>query len=127
MNPAPRPNPEPTAADDDQTPEKQTPRTIRFHDRDWDLIETFAVMRGVTTSELIRATVLTAIGAETPPPNARSRLVPQIELIFRYTHILATALRDEMRENGRGEQLEALVRSARELQGELNKGPGTER
>ena len=117
MNQAPRP------ADDDQTPEKQTPRTIRFHDRDWDVIETFAVMRGITTSELIRATVLTALGAEPAPPNARSRLVPQIELIFRYTHILATALRDEMRETGRGEQLEALVRSARELQGELNKGP----
>ena len=127
MNPAPRPNPTPTVADDDQTPEKQTPRTIRFYDRDWDLIETFAVMRGITTSELIRATVLTAIGAETPPPNARSRLVPQIERIFRYTHILVTALRDEMRENGRGERLEALIRSARDLQDELNQGPGTGR
>ena len=120
-------NPEPRPADDDQTSEKQTPRTIRFYDRDWDRIETWAVMRGMTTSELIRATVLTAIGVEPAPPDARSRLIPQIELIFRYTHILATALRDEMRENGRGEQLEALVRSARELQAELNKGPGTGR
>ena len=120
-------NPEPRPLDDDQTAGKQTPRTIRFHDRDWDVIETFAVMRGITTSELIRATVLTAIGAEPAPPHARSRLVPQIERIFRYTHILVTALRDEMRENGRSEQLEALVRSARDLQDELNQGPGTGR
>lgn len=121
MNTAPRP------ADDDQTPEKQTPRTIRFHDRDWDLIETHAVMRGMTTSELIRATVLTALGAEPAPPDARSRLVPQIERIFRFTYVLATALRDEMREDGRGEQLDALVRSAHELQDKLNRRPGTGR
>ena len=121
MSPAPRP------LDDDRTSEKQTPRTIRFHDRDWDVIETFAVMRGVTTSELIRATVLTALGVESAPPHARSRLVPQIDRIFRYTHILVTALRDEMRANGRGEELEALVRAARDLQDELNRGPGTGR
>ena len=35
----------------------------------------------------------------------------------------AAALRNEMIANGRGEELEGLVRSARELQSELEDGP----
>ena len=30
------------------------PRTIRFTERDWERIETFAVMRGMTAAELVR-------------------------------------------------------------------------
>ncbi len=100
---------------------KLTPRTIRFHDRDWDRIETYAVMRGMTVTELIRATVLTALGEEPGLTDSGGRLARQIEQIFRYTHIIATALRDDMLKNGRGDELEELVRSARELQRELNK------
>lgn len=105
--------------------EKQTPRTIRFYDRDWERIETYAVMRGVTVTELIRATVLTALGEEPALTDSDGRLARQIEQILRYTHIIATALRDDMLKSGRGDELEELIRSARELQGELNKPPVT--
>lgn len=103
--------------------EKQTPRTIRFYDRDWERIETFAVMRGMTVTELIRATVLAALGEEPAVTDSGGRLARQIEQMFRYTHIIATALRDEMLKNGRGDELEELIRSARALQDELNKPP----
>ena len=104
---------------------KLTPRTIRFHDRDWERIETFAVMRGMSVTELIRATVLSALGEESAPTDSGGPLAPLIEQMFRYTHIIATALRSEMLKNGRGGELEELIRSARELQGELSRRPAT--
>ena len=116
QNPARRPD------DRDGKNERQTPRTIRFYDRDWDRIETFALMRGMTTTELIRATVLAALGEEPAPTGFGCQFAPQIERMFRYTHILATAMRNEMLKNGRGDELEELVRSARELQGKLSNG-----
>ena len=102
---------------------KQTPRTIRLHGRDWERIEIFAVMRGMSVTELIRATVLSALGEEPAPTDSGGRLAPQIEQMFRYTHTLATALRSEMLKNGRGDELEELIRSARELQSELSECP----
>ena len=69
-------------------------------------------------AELIRATVLAALGEEPALTDSGGRLAPQIEQKFRYVHIIATALRDEMLKNGRGDELEELIRSARELQGE---------
>ena len=50
-------------------------------------------------------------------------LTPLIVQTCRYVHILATEVRDRMQEEGRAEQLEALIRSARELQPELQKRP----
>ncbi|MCY4057759.1 MAG: hypothetical protein OXG44_07140, partial [Gammaproteobacteria bacterium] len=80
-------------------------------------------MRGMTVTELIRATVLTALGEEPAVTDSGGRLARQIEQMFRYTHIIATALRDEMLKKGRGDELEELIRSARELQDELSKPP----
>ena len=101
--------------------EKQTPRTIRFHDRDWARIETHAVMQGITAAELVRTAAIAAVGDRPAPADSDDPLVAQVEQIFRYVHTLATAKRNEMLKDGRGEELEALIRSARELQGELEK------
>ena len=118
-NPAGRP------VDEDGNWEKQTPRTIRFYDRDWGRIETVAVMRGMTAAELVRSAAIAAVGDRPALGDSNGELTAQIDLIFRYVHIIATAMRNEMLKNGRGEELEELVRSARELQGELKKGrPG---
>jgi len=109
-------------ADEAGKNERQTPRTIRFYDRDWDRIETFALMRGMTTTELIRTTVLAALGEEPGATGFGCPLAPQVERMFRYTHILATAMRNEMLKVGRGGELEELVRSARVLQDKLSNG-----
>ena len=108
--------------DEDGRNERQTPRTIRFYDCDWERIETFALMRGMTATELIRATVLAAIGEAPAATGSGCQLAPQIARMFRYTHILATAMRNEMLREGRGDELEELVRSARELQDKLSNG-----
>lgn len=98
---------------------QRLPRTIRFTERDWDRIETFAVMRGMTAAELVRTAAIAAVGTGPAVAGSDGRLAREVERIFRYTHILATALRNEMVANGRGEELEELIRAARELQDEL--------
>ena len=107
--------------DADGNREKQTPRTIRFYDRDWDRIETFAVMRGMTAAELVRTAAIAAVGDRPALEGSDGHLTAQIDQIFRYVHILATAMRNDMLENGRGEELEELIRSARQLQNEVKK------
>lgn len=100
---------------------KRSPRSIRFSDREWDLIETAAAQRGIAAGELVRAGAITAAAERPAPSGSGAHLVAQIEQIFRYTYILATAMRARMLEEGRKEELEELIRSARELQGELRK------
>ena len=101
--------------------EKRLPRSIRFSDREWARLETVAVMRGMTAGELVRAAVLGAVGEPSATADPGRTLAPLIEQTFRYVHILATATRNRMQEEGRKEELEGLIRSARELQRELQK------
>ena len=103
--------------------EKRLPRSIRFSDREWARLETVAVMRGMTAGELVRAAVLGAVGEPSSSADPGRTLAPLIEQTFRYAHILATATRDRMLEEGRAGDLEELIRSARELQRELQKRP----
>lgn len=111
------------APDEAAGAEKRLPRSIRFSDREWARIETFAVMRGVTSGELVRAAVLAAVGEDAGTAEPGRPVTPLIEQTFRYVHILATAMRARMLEEGRGKELQELIRSARDLQGELQKRP----
>ena len=92
------------------------------NDRDWARIETVAVMRGMTAAELVRSAAIAAVGDRPAVGGSEGELTAQIDRIFRYVHIMATAMRNDMLRNGRGEELEELVRSARALQGELKTG-----
>ncbi len=107
--------------DGDGNGEKRMPRSIRFSDREWARLETFAIMRGITAGELVRAAVLAAVGDGADAGEAGRPMAPLIERTFRYVHVLATAMRARMLEEGRAEELEELVREARELQRELQK------
>lgn len=108
---------------DDTGSEKRSPRSIRFSDREWARLETFAVMRGMSAGELVRAAMLAAVGVDSPAVAPGRPLAPLIEQTFRYVHILATAMRARMLEEDRAGELEELIRSARELQRELQKRP----
>ena len=103
--------------------EKRLPRSIRFSDREWARLETVAVMRGMTAGELVRAAVLAAVGEPSSTADPGRTLAPLIEQTFRYVHIVATATRNRMQEEGRAKELEELIRSARELQRELQTRP----
>ena len=109
--------------DGDGNGKKRLPRSIRFSDQEWARVETFAIMRGITGGELVRAAVLAAVGDGAGAGEAGRPMTPLIERTFRYVHVLATAMRARMLEEGRAEELEALVREARELQRALQKRP----
>ena len=101
---------------------KRSPRSIRFSDREWERIETVAVQQGISAGELVRAGAIAAAADGLLLTGSDAPLAAQIERIFRYTHILATEMRGRMLMDGRDEELEELIRSARELQGELREG-----
>ena len=97
--------------------ETRTAHSIRFLDTEWDRIKAFAEDRGLAPPEFVRFAALAAIedGAGSPA----GRLAPLIEVTFRATYMLASRMRDEMLNAGRGEELDVLIRAARELQDEL--------
>ena len=96
--------------------EKRTPRSIRFHDPEWERIEAFAEARGVAAAEFVRFAALDAIEGSGEVGENGDRLGPLIERTFRYSYMLATRMREEMLADGRGEELEALIERARGLQ-----------
>ena len=97
--------------------ETRTAHSIRFLDTEWDRIKAFAEDRGLAPPEFVRFVALAAIGDSAGGP--AGRLAPLIERTFRATYMLASRMRDEMLGAGRGEELDALIRGARELQNEL--------
>ena len=99
--------------------EKRVPRSIRFHDTEWDRIEAFAETRGVAAAEFVRFAVLDAIEGGELPAGERDVLAPLIERTFRYSYMMATNMRDEMHVAGRGEDVDSLVHAARRLQDKL--------
>ena len=97
--------------------ETRTPHSIRFLDPEWDRIEAFAEDRGLAPPEFVRFAALAAIAEGAGDP--AGRLAPLIERTFRATYMLANRMRDEMLDAGCGEELDMLIRTARELQDEL--------
>lgn len=97
--------------------ETRAAHSIRFLDPEWDRIKAFAEDRGLAPPEFVRFAALAAIedGARGPAGG----LAPLIERTFRATYMLAGRMRDEMLGAGRGQELDALIRAARELQDEL--------
>ena len=102
-------------------------RSIRFSDAEWEAVEQAADGRGMNAAEFVRHAALgVANGRYSAEQGA---LTPQytdlIERIFRSTHILVTLRRDELIRDGRGEELDELVNSTRELQKSLLDKPQT--
>lgn len=62
-------------------------------------------------AELVREHTLDFICRPKPVGSApiSADLVPLIERTFRFTHIIATEMRDEMIDNGQSEELEHLI------------------
>lgn len=108
--------------DDADTEEKQsqarTSRTIRFSDPEWERVEIAARRHGATAAEFIRNAALALAGEETgvdsgPIP---SGIAAQIERIYRGVYLLSTLKRDELLREGRKNELDLVMRDARESQ-----------
>ena len=73
--------------------DERTPRSIRFHDTEWERSENFAALRDLSASEFVRLVVLAAVQIEAPGTGAAGGLAPLIDQTLRYARILATAMR----------------------------------
>ena len=106
---------------DEKGGESRRARSIRFSDPEWETVEKAATERGMNTAEFARHAALGVArgryGTEQGvlPP----QFVEMIERIFRSTHILVTLKRDELSRDGRGQELDELVKSTRSLQESL--------
>ncbi|MDE0407202.1 MAG: hypothetical protein OXN81_05005 [Alphaproteobacteria bacterium] len=99
--------------------EKRNPHSIRFHDPEWERIEAFAEIRGLTGPEFVRFAVLAAVADGPAAGAAADRMAPLIERTFRAAHILVTKLRHDMLDAGREEELDELIAGARGHQDEV--------
>lgn len=113
-----------TAPDEAGGAEKSVPRTFRFHALEWERIEACSEARGMTAAEFVRFAVRAAMEGGAAAPGAADRLAPLVERTFRYAYMVATKMRDDMRAEGRDDEMEALVRTARALQDELTGSSG---
>ena len=102
--------------------EKRTPRSIRFHDPEWERIEAFAEGRGLVAAEFVRFAALAAVEDRGVATDTGDRLAPLIERTFRYAYMVATNMRDDMLADGRGGELRVLIAGARALQDEVMEG-----
>ena len=99
--------------------ERRLPRSIRFSDSEWKLIENDAKERGMAAAELVRhAAVGFAKGklSATPSgdlPTSLPEITTQVERIYNGVYLLATLKRDEMLGNGQKELLEKIIEDAR--------------
>ena len=112
------PRPESDAASAGARAAARRTRGIRFSESEWREVLEAAERHGVPAAEFVRATVLAAARGRDGVPTIAA-LAPLIERTFRYAWVLATLRRDEMAAAGRGEEMERLVESAKELQREL--------
>ena len=96
--------------------EKRKPRSIRFHDAEWERIEACAEKHSLAAAEFVRFAALSAAEAG---PDTAVRLAPLIETTFRAAHIMVTKMRSDMLDEGREDELDELVAGARAQQDRL--------
>lgn len=92
----------------------RTPRTIRFSGPEWERVENAAKRCGIAAAEFARNAALAA--AEDKSAAIPPGIVALIERIYRSTYIVATLKRNEMLREGRGDELDEMIKLARETQ-----------
>ena len=96
----------------------RTSRTIRFSDPEWERVEIAAKQRGATAAEFIRNAALVLAGEETSVDFGpiSSGIPAMIERIYRGVYLLSTLKRDELVREGRKDDLDRIMKDARESQ-----------
>ena len=113
-----RANVETGASADEKQTDTRTPRTIRFSDSEWDEVKVAAAEHKIPAAELVRDAALdlarnkNAADSASMPPG----IAALIERIYRSTYLVATLKRDEMLREGRGDELDEMIKLARETQ-----------
>ena len=114
-------DPETGGVPPDKPADVRKPRGIRFSDSEWEEVRTAAERNDVPVAEFVRDRILEIVRgrAAADISGIPADLAPLIERTFRYTYMLATQKRDELIQDGRGDEMEKLVKAARELQDSL--------
>ena len=115
------PDPETGRAHTETPAEARKTRGIRFSDSEWEEVKSAAERNDVPVAEFVRERILELARdpAAADISMVPADLVPLIERTFRYTYMLATLRRDELIREGRGGEMDKLVKAARELQHSL--------
>ena len=110
--------PDPAPESQEKGGESRRVRSIRFSDSEWQVVEKAATERGMNAAKFVRHAALGVangrFGAE--PVALPSQYADLIEHIFCGTHLLVTLKRDDLIREGRGKELDELVKSTRALQ-----------
>lgn len=103
------------------------PRSVRFADSEWNVIEQAALRHGIPAGELVRAGALALAEdrlGESPPATLTGGHLALIEVMYRYVYIIATLNRQQLLDAGRGKEVEALVDAARKTMAQvMDEGP----
>ena len=107
--------------------EARRPRSIRFADSEWNLIEQAALRHGVPAGELVRAGAI-ALAEDRLGESSAATLSPGhltlIEDIYRFVYVMATLERERLLDSGRGDEVEALIDAARKTMSQtMEEGP----
>ena len=93
----------------------------RLSNSEWDEVKMAAAEHGIPAAEFVRNATLdlgrnkkVTDSAAMPPA-----VVALIERIYRSTYIVATLKRDEMLREGRGDELDEIIKAARETQAKI--------
>lgn len=103
------------------------PRSVRFADSEWNVIEQAALRHGIPAGELVRAGALALAEdrlGESPPATLTPGHLALIEVMYRYVFIIATLNRQQLLDAGRAEEVGALVDAARKTMAQvMDEGP----
>ena len=103
------------------------PRSIRFSDSEWTLIERAATRQGIPAGELVRSGAVAAAEdrlGESPPATLSAGHAALIEAIYRSVYVMVTLKRQELLDDERAEELDDLVAAAHRTMTEtMNEGP----
>lgn len=118
------PNPAKTDTNPDKKPGgPRKSHTIRFSDLEWSQVETAANEQGIPAAEFVRYAALRLAGGKfgedsgVLPPG----IIALIESTYRYSYILATLKRNELIRERRGDEVNDMVKAARQAQALLLK------
>ena len=111
---------------DEHRSDARKPRSVRFSDSEWTLVERAAVRHGVPAGELVRSGAIAAAEdrlGEATPATLSTGHAALIEEIYRFAYVMATLRRNELLDARRDEELDDLVEQAREaMKGTMEEG-----
>ena len=98
--------------------------SIRFSDAEWETIQVRAEESNMVPGEYVRHAAL-SLGARAPaaiPAELPPGLVRLIENTFRAAYFASTVKHDEMLRDGRGDEIDDIIKQGRLAQAEIMQG-----